>query len=335
MNIKKQNLSLFGALTAAFYCAVAGQAVAQSTPEEPEAMAAPAPMAEPAVEAAPEPSAAGTSKNDKKVNDVETDFPPVPDTPGIRKTFSKSEFAKICAQVEGKLIAYYDDIYRVEQCHRRQLRDNKTVYNLQREGNRVQDVDSDVIAALPEGEPVDEAITLKNARGCNKLDGSYVTYSNVDVYFVEHCKKRIFPDWMTYIKHRERRHDKKGEILSLSWIEFDRLPPGPPIRSIVDDMFAKMLSGEAGVEVIPVDEACAGLEGKISSYYSYLYRVEKCRKREITSPELFLKKAGVNKIAIYEMSSEQWLSLPNGAPIQTKPDVAPQAPIEYKPKWRK
>ena len=199
----------------------------------------------------------------------------------------------------------------------------------------MQDVDSDVIAALPEGEPLDEAISLKNARGCNKLDGTYVTYSNVDVYFVEHCKKRIFPDWMTYIKHRERRHDKKGEILSLSWMEFERLPPGPPIRSIVDDMFAKMLSGEAGVEVIPVDEACAGLEGKISSYYSYLYRVEKCRKREITSPELFLKKAGVNKIAIYEMSSEQWLSLPNGPPIVTKSDVAPQTPVEYKPKWRK
>ncbi|MEN9835619.1 MAG: hypothetical protein RL011_1812 [Pseudomonadota bacterium] len=271
---------------------------------------------------------------DKAVNDVESDFPPVPDTPGVRKKFSKDEVNRICAQVEGRIIAFYDDIYKVEKCQRRPLRDNKTVYNMQRGGTRVQDVDSDIIAALPEGEPLDEATSLKNARGCGKLEGHYITYSNVDVYFIEKCKKRIFPDWMTYIEHRERRQDKKGEILALSAIEFENIPTGNPIGSVVDAMFARMLSGEAGVEVIPIDEACAGLEGRIASYYSYVYRVEKCRKREIKNSELFLKKLGVDKVLVYEMSSEQWLSLPNGAPITAKPDVEPQAPLEFKPKWR-
>ena len=240
-----------------------------------------------------------SAAKDNKSDDVESDFPPVPDTPAVKKSFSKAELAKICEQVEGKLIAFYDDIYKVEQCHRRPLRDNKTVYNMQREGQKVIDVDSDVVAAIPEGEPLDEAMTLKNARGCSKLEGRYVTYSNVDVYFIDKCKKRIFPDWMTYIEHRERRNDKKGEILALSWVEFEAIPVGAPIASVVDAMFAKMLTGEAGVEVIPVDEACAGLEGKVASYYSYVYRVEKCHKREITNAELYLKKLGVNKVAIY------------------------------------
>ena len=279
------------------------------------------------------PSGSG-SKVEKPADDVEVDFPPVPDQPGVRKAYSKNEVASICAKVEGRLIAYYDDIYKVEQCKRRQLRDNKTVYSLQRQGKVVQEVSADVIAALPEGEPLDEALTIKNARSCEQLEGKYVTYSNVDVYFVDHCKKRIFPDWMTYIKHRERANDKKGEILALSWIEFDQLPLGAPIRSIVDDMFAKMLSGEAGVEVIPVDEACRGLDGKIASYYSTVYRVEKCHKREIFAPDVYLKKLGVNKVAIYEMSSEQWLSLPNGAPITSSSEKRPGEPVEFKPKWR-
>ncbi|MBM4252189.1 MAG: hypothetical protein FJ146_09480 [Deltaproteobacteria bacterium] len=283
--------------------------------------------------------AEGTATSDKKAkdkaaDDVESDFPPVPDTPGVRKKFSKDEVNRICAQVEGRIIAFYDDIYKVEHCQRRPLRDNKTVYNMQRGGTRVQDVDSDVVAALPEGEPLDEATSLKNARGCGKLEGHYITYSNVDVYFVEKCKKRIFPDWMTYIEHREHRQDKKGEILALSAIEFENIATGKPIGSVVDALFAKMLSGEAGVEVIPIDEACAGLEGRIASYYSYVYRVEKCRKREIKNSELYLKKLGVDNVLVYEMSSEQWLSLPNGAPITAKPDVEPQAPLEFKPKWR-
>jgi hypothetical protein len=284
-------------------------------------------------------SNSGTGKGAKGAGDKQEDdneFPAPVDEPAVHKTYSKSEIQRICAEVEGQLIAYYDDIYRVEGCRRRPLRDNKKVYSLQREGKQVRDVSGDVVAALPQGEPLDEAMTIKNARSCRQLEGQYVTFSNVDVYFVEHCEKRLLPDWMTYIKHRDQRHDKnnKGEILSLSMIEFERLPSGKPIPSIVDNMFAKLLSGEAGVEVIPVDEACARLEGRVASYYSYVYRIEKCRKREIAQPEIYLKKVGIDKIKIIEMTSEQWLSLPSGAPIVSKQALDSKESTEFKPKWR-
>jgi hypothetical protein len=195
------------------------------------------------------------------------------------------------------------------------------------------DVSGDVVAALEEGDALDFAETKAQARTCKQLEGQYVTFSNVDVYFVERCHRRMFPDWETYIRHREKRGDKKGEILALSWIEFDQLTPGATLPSVVDDMFKKLLSGEAGVDVIPVDEACAGIDGKVVSYYQHLYRIERCRKREIVDPELFMKKLGLSgSVKVSEINSEQWLSLPDGAPIEDHSKKAAEAEAKKRQK---
>jgi len=275
-----------------------------------------------------EPTATSKDKKGAKAPE-EDDFPPVVDEPGVRKQFSRAEVQRICQKYEGQLIAYYGDVYKVEHCRRRPVMDNKTVYTLQRDGHKVLDVDGDAVAALAEGEAVDEATSVLNARSCKQLEGHYVTFSNVDVYFIEHCHKRLFPDWTTYVKHRERREDKKGEILSLSWLEFDQMPEGRPLPSVIDDIFAKMLTGEAGIEIIPIDEACAGLDGQLASYYAHLYRIERCRRREIDEPEIFLKKiGGSNNVKIVELRSEQWLSLPEGRPISEKTTRSPEKPGE-------
>ena len=255
---------------------------------------------------------------DGKGKDDDKEYLSAPDDPIHRKVFSSEDKRRFCERYDGKLIAYYGDVWKVEHCRRRPIVDSKTVYTMQRAGNHVVDVDADVIAALREGTPLDESTTIETARGCKALEGHYVTFSAVDVYFVEHCKKRMFPDWTTYVKHRDRREDKTGEILSLSLVEFDQILPGQPIPSVVDDLFTKLLTGAAGVDVIPVDEACDGLEGRVASYYSRLYRVEHCKKREIVEPDLYLKHNGGATAKVIEMKSDQWLSLPDGVPIVDK-----------------
>ena len=221
----------------------------------------------------------------KKEAEPELEFLPPSETTYTAKSYTRAEVQRLCAKFNGKVIAYYSDFWKVVDCERRPIVDAKTVYEHLRSGQEVVDVPEEVIAALPEGEPLDWAISKEAARGCRQLEGQYVTYSAVDVYFVERCKRRLFPDWASYLKHSELRTDKKGEILSLSWIEFEGLASGEPIPSIIDDIFAKLLRGDAGVEMIPIDEACEGVEGKIASYYSRLYRIERCRKREIAMPE--------------------------------------------------
>jgi hypothetical protein len=273
--------------------------------------------------AAPPPpaGAAGGETKEVVVEATENDFVP-------RKVFTRAERQAICRRYEGKLIAFYSEVYKVVSCVRRPIYSNKTIYSFMRSGQQVLDVDGDVIAAIHEGEPLDQSISLETARGCKKLEGKYVTFSSVDVYFVEKCQKRLFPDWTTYTTHRQKHGDIKGEILSLSLVEFDMLPDGKPIPSVVDEMFAKLLKGEAQVDVIPVDEACAGVNGKVVSYYSRLYKIEACRKREITNPDLFFKKLGGPTMKITELRSEQWLSLPEGKDIDNaKAEGRPQKPV--------
>lgn len=266
------------------------------------------------------PSAGKDASAGKKDPEPELEFPRPTETIYTPRSYTRAEVQRICAKVNGKLIAYYSDFWKVVDCERRPIVDAKTVYEHMRGGQEVIDVAEEVIAALPEGEPLDWAISKQAARGCRQLEGQYVTFSSVDVYFVERCKRRMFPDWATYLKHREERSDKKGEILSLSWIEFEGLASGEPIPSIIDDIFAKLLRGDAGVEVIPIDEACEGVEGKITSYYSRLYRIERCRKREVDHPEAYLKSLGMSEKHIVELRSEQWLSLPDGKPINITTD---------------
>jgi hypothetical protein len=291
---------------------------------------APAALAQdPAASPEGAPSSGGNAPADK-AEGAGPEMLVAPEEPAVRKEFSTGEIRRICDKYAGQLVAYYGEVYKIDHCVRRPLLSSKTIYTLMRQGQRVVDIDGDVMAALPEGEPVDLATSEASARSCKELNGKYVSYSAVDVYFVEACKKRLFPDWTTYLKHRAERGDARGEILALSWVEYARLEDGAPIRSIVDDMFAKLLSGEAGVDVIPVDEACEGVEGRLVSYYARLYRVERCKKREITSPEAFLRRqagaAGIggalDKLKVIELRSEQWLSLPDGEPI-AEPTRAP------------
>lgn len=241
--------------------------------------------------------------------------------PGVRKEFSPGEVKVICGKYEGKLIAYYSDVYMVQRCARRAIANSKTVYGLTRQGQRILSVDGDTVAALPEGEPYDQALGEAVVHGCGDLEGKYISYSAVDVYFVEKCKKRLFPDWTTYLEHRARRGNSRGEIMSLNWGDFDGLPLGEPVPSVVDQMFAKMLSGEAGIDVIPIDEACAGVEGKIAAFYSRLYRIERCHKREIGNPAAFLRQREWTNAKIVELKAEQWLSLPDGPPVLPPPST--------------
>lgn len=253
-----------------------------------------------------------------------SDILKAPEQAGVRKVFTKSEIGRYCAKHAGQLIAYYGDVYQVQKCARRRIENSKTLARMIAKGAKVHDVDGDVVAAIPEGEPLDNDLIRESLRTCKELDKNYVSYSSVDVYYVEKCKRRLMPDWTTYIKHRDERGDERGEIIALSWEEFTGLAEGLPVPSVVDDMFARLLAGEADIDVIPVDEACAGVNGKVVTYYDKMYQIEKCRRREILDPGTILQPLSMLKTKFVELSSQQWLSLPEGAPVGKKKENGPK-----------
>lgn len=264
-----------------------------------------------------------------EVNDTIIKVPrPQPAKP---RPVTSAEKKAACAKYEGRYISYYSEIYRVEKCKRRQVLDPATLQRLMLGAANVVEVEVTVIAALTPGPPVVEA--AKARRTCRQLEGRFVSFSYTDVYLVQKCHRRMFPDWETFIAFKKRKTAKaaqSGDILALTEDEFYGLPQGPDMPSTIDIEFLKQYDRTKPVDVIPIDEACRGVEGKIVSFYSKLYKIEKCRKREM-NPELATLRNPSLKPR--ELTPEQWISLPDGKSLidDKAGNGRQQKPQQYKP----
>jgi hypothetical protein len=224
------------------------------------------------------------------------------------KVFSASEMKKTCAKYEGKYILYYERIFKVERCKRREYIVEEGL-EPQLRGSKVIAVDSDIVAQLGQGEPLNPPRKRK-AASCSQLNGQYLLSRGEDMYFVEKCKKRHFPDFDTYSEHAKKHGKRQQDVIEMDEVELASMPEGEPIASILDDEYKKLLDAEKGIDVLDIREACKGLNGKFVAYYSKVYRIEKCRKQPV-DPELFGKR--YPRYEPVELSSDQWISIPTGS----------------------
>jgi len=233
----------------------------------------------------------------------------------IRKTFTKSKRRKICGRLEAKYISYYGKIYFVKNC-RRQLLKSSDVFYLTRDRIKIVEVDRDAIIAIAEGEDYVFRDVHEKFRNCRELEGRYITFKFGDLFYVKRCKKRMFQDWGSFETHRGHISAKNATVLSLTWGEFSNLKEGRPMPSIIlkENRLKSNISRD--VDVIPLDEACSGINGRFVSYYSKIYKIEKCTKRAMDEVA-FSKQYGSRSGRIREMTSEQWISIPNGPPLLT------------------
>ena len=229
------------------------------------------------------------------------------------KEFSKAEIQKACAKFNGKFVSIAGEIWRVESCKRHQVHDPDAIFKFSR-ANRFVEVDARDVAAIPVAASWDDIEGAKQ-RPCATFNGKYVTYSYTDVYYVDKCVKRLIPDYETLLAHRKEHGIRGTEIIALTAPEFYHLKQSRDVSSVVDKEFAKLLDGSAGVDIIPIDEACKGVEGKLVTFYSRMYRIEKCRKRELDAEVYTMKRHGQN-IRTVELRPEQWISMPDGKPLK-------------------
>lgn len=211
-----------------------------------------------------------------------------------------------CKKFKDQLIAYYGEVYRVVNCKRFVVKSHELA-KLTRKGTRVEEVKGEVVNAIPLASSKD--IVKAKSRDCKEFEGSYITLDNDEVFLVEKCKKRKFPDWASFNSYRYKMGIKSVKLIEVSWEELNSIKEGRPFTSILDEENA--LSKDDSVDTIPIDEACKGIEGKFVSYYSRVYKIYKCHKRPV-DPVMFTRKV---KKAPKELSSEQWLSLPVGEPF--------------------
>ena len=263
-------------------------------------------------EAAPAPSLPG---------DGQTPWQPLP-----QKYFAKEKRAAECAKYEGKYISSYDNLFWVQRCRRRPVTNGDLIRKITLT-HTVYPVNNDTIIMLAEGVPL-ETLTEKELSGaalCKRLEGEYITIPGGDIYLVEGCKRRMFPDWETFVDHQKKT--KRMVITEISSGEMDSLKLGKEIPSIMPGVFKKLLSGSAQVDVIPLNEACRGVNGKLVFYYSHIYKIENCRKREINAEE-YMKLHKYDRFKLPELTSEQWLSLPDGKNLAIKDTQGPPLIVE-------
>lgn len=224
------------------------------------------------------------------------------------KIFSSAEAKKVCAKYEGKYILYYERVFKVERCKRREFIVEEGM-EPRLKGSKVEAVEADVIAMLEEGSPL-QGPQKRKALTCPQMNGQYLLSRSEDIYFIEKCKKRLFPDFDTYTDHAKKRGKRQQDVLEVDEAELHRIADGAPIESSLDAEYKKLLDADTGIDVLPLAEACKGLNGKFVAYYSKLYRIEKCRKLPV-DPQLFGKR--YPKYEPSELSSDQWISIPTGS----------------------
>jgi uncharacterized short protein YbdD (DUF466 family) len=263
----------------------------------------------------PDPKPADTSPADDLDDDSIIRLQKTDDAPKAIE-YKPKDRQKACAKYNNKFLSIYGEIYRVKNCIRHLISDPDSAWKIAKSGAQITEVDSQDLAALPVGEPW-ETKDGHRTRSCTSFNNRYVTFSYTDIYFVEKCVKRLLPDYETFLTHSKTKGLRTPEVIALTYEEFNKLKSGDTIKSVIDKEFAKVADGSAGIDIIPVDEACQGLESKYVSFYSRIYKIEKCRKREMDA-ENFTRKHRDKKLT--EMKPEQWLSLPDGKPLDQPKD---------------
>ena len=223
---------------------------------------------------------------------------------------------KFCRKYRGKYVGYYSEIYLVKNCERRLLEGQDSHFKLTQRGVKIHTVDPKVIAAIPLGKAL-ESIQNRQFKGCRHYEGKYVSYRDVDVYYVKKCKKLLLPTWESYTLHR-KKYGKgiRTVIHNLSWEEFIGLEEGDLVDpKIIASVEKRKLESaiEPVVDVVSVSKACRGLNKKFVSFYSRVYKVERCRKREMDSADF---SRVYKKVRPKELTPEQWISLPDGKEIK-------------------
>lgn len=219
-----------------------------------------------------------------------------------------------CRLYEGKLLAYYNDTFRVKNCRRLPVSYEELSHAL-KAGEAVEKVSAEVIYAIPVGAKKVSRLELPS---CQELQKTYITPDHDTVYFVENCRKRLFDHWDTYTLHRHSQGVQKTRLIFLETEIVAAIKDGKPMPS------QELSSADAAQgqfpQVLDRKEVCRRFEGKFISYFSLIYKVQKCLKRSVDAGDFsrLSKQAqasgvvGVQLPEVIEVSGDQWMSLPSG-----------------------
>lgn len=272
--------------------------------------------------------------------------------------------AQACKQFEGRLIAFYDQTALIQKCKARLIED-PLLLNVVRKQNqgRIQDVPASVYRLFVQGEPIREsdlngiekALGLTDIKDiCATLNNQYVTATGTNFYYVENCKKRLFP---VYAGLEEHNRSKKT-ILTVTPSQLARLPSGKDMTERgedVSDVWIKIDGDASWQRASRIDESntgnvdspeklreiakqqqrpvnvplfCKQNAGRIVSFYADLYFVEDCRLRLIKDQSLQLQIKIDGRTVVQDLSANEKRAMTMGKPISSEDVMARLSPAK-------
>ena len=285
------------------------------------------------------------SSDDERVGSKE----PLEDARMKKYNYVKTR-AEACKAFEGKIVTYTDQTSLVTSCKQRLIEDPELLNELVHSQNKqVIEVPASVYRLMPFGEPfnrTDSFSTRKTsnkkitADECESLNDHYITVSGMNYYYVESCKKRAFSDFSELQAHNRG----KSTIVSITPELFYRIPNGAGMKPQANDEAKILYKIDGGVawsrldrkegENVPSDspeslnkihqkskervnkaQLCTKFNRKIVSFYSQIYFIDDCKKRNIKELSIPLQQKIAEHGGITDLTPEQIAAIPNGKEI--------------------
>lgn len=212
---------------------------------------------------------------------------------------------KACRTYKNRLIGYYGKVFRVSGCKRHPVENTAITSQIRRYG-AVRTVDADIVKLIPLAKQ-----RVKRRLTCRESEGRVFLTLSGQIFQVAGCRRYTFPDWETFLEYR-----KKGRVKGRSFVEVEdhlaqTLPEARVYPSVLDADSAAFLRDNEEYDIIPAKRACRGLEGRYMTYYSQVYKIERCKRRPVT-----IEAAKLARLKLKELTSSQWLSIPEGKPLK-------------------
>lgn len=236
-----------------------------------------------------------------------------PSTPAKPKAQSKKQSKvatmaarkKACRSYNNKLVGYYGNVYHIKNCKRTPVAKGDVTAKIRRYGS-VRTIEADVVKLIPLAK-----VKVKTRLSCKEAEGRVFLTLSGKVFQVAGCRRYTFPDWETFLEYR-----RKGRVSNRAFVEVEdhlaqTLPEARVYSSVLDTDSNSFLRDNEEYDIIPAKRACKGLEGRYVTYYSQIYKIERCKRRPV-----LIASDRIAKLDVKELSSSQWLSIPEGKPLK-------------------
>lgn len=280
---------------------------------------------------------------------------PPPDAKAEEKKIGAAQSrSEMCELFEGKVISFAGSMSFIEKCMQRTIEDPSLLNYLTIDRNvQIVDVPSVVVRTLPFGKAYEKPISRQARQqpekaGCARIEANYLTADGETFYFVENCRKRKFEDYVDFIAHNYHN----SPVFGLSSKELEAIPNGAMLRVKPKDESAilykmdgevfwsrlflagkvdrneedslkkiEKMGNEKSAKVTRA-ELCSLFEGKIVSFYSRVFLVQKCLRRPVTGLTLEAQMSLYEKRSPVDITAEQYQAIPEGLSLAAS-DIPP------------